>query len=69
VIDATGLTGKYNFLLSWAPERLGARATDDDSGPTLEGAIQAQLGLKLESKKGMVDVLVIDHAEKVPTEN
>jgi uncharacterized protein (TIGR03435 family) len=69
VIDATGLRGKYNFLLSWATERLGAHATDDDSGPTLEGAIQAQLGLRLESKKGMVDTLVIDQAEKIPTGN
>jgi uncharacterized protein (TIGR03435 family) len=69
VIDATGLKGKYDFLVSWVPEQRGGSATDSDSGPTLEGAIQAQLGLRLESKKGMVDVLVIDHAEKVPTGN
>jgi uncharacterized protein (TIGR03435 family) len=69
VIDATGLRGKYDFLLSWIPEHRGGSATDEDSGPTIEGAIQSQLGLRLESKKGMVDVLVIDHAEKVPTGN
>jgi len=69
VIDATGLNGRYDFLLSWAPEQRGALPSADDSGPTLEGAIQSQLGLRLESKKGMVDVLVIDHAEKVPTGN
>jgi uncharacterized protein (TIGR03435 family) len=32
-------------------------------------AVQEQLGLKLESKKGMVDILVVDHIEKIPTEN
>jgi uncharacterized protein (TIGR03435 family) len=69
VIDATGLKGKYDFMLSWIPEHRGGSAPDDDSGPTLEAAIQAQLGLRLESKKAMVDFLVIDHAEKVPTGN
>jgi uncharacterized protein (TIGR03435 family) len=42
---------------------------DTDSGPTLLAAVQQQLGLKLESKKDQVDVLVVDHAEKVPTRN
>jgi uncharacterized protein (TIGR03435 family) len=64
VIDATGLKGKYDFMLSWVPAQPGGSATDDDSGPTLEGAIQSQLGLRLESKKAMVDFLLIDHAEK-----
>jgi uncharacterized protein (TIGR03435 family) len=41
----------------------------DNAGTTIEGAIQSQLGLKLESKKAPVEVLVIDHAEKSPTEN
>ena len=41
----------------------------DNSGTTIEGALQSQLGLKLESKKAPVEVLVIDHAEKTPTEN
>jgi len=35
-----------------------------DSGPTIFGAIQAQVGLKLEQKKGAVDIMVIDHVEK-----
>ena len=39
------------------------------SGPTLQQALQDQLGLRLESKKGPVDFLVVDHAEKSPTEN
>jgi uncharacterized protein (TIGR03435 family) len=49
------------------PELAGG--PDGDSGPSLQGALQQQLGLKLESKKGMVDIVVIEHLEKVPTEN
>jgi uncharacterized protein (TIGR03435 family) len=65
VIDATGLTGKYDIALYW-----DMRGTSDpDAGPTLEAALQSQLGLKLEQKKGPVDIVVVDHAEKVPTEN
>src|SRR5438093_1564655 len=44
-------------------------APDSQSGPSLFTAVQEQLGLKLDSKKGPVDLLVIDHLEKVPTEN
>jgi uncharacterized protein (TIGR03435 family) len=46
-----------------------AASPDSDSGPSLPGALQQQLGLKLESKKGMVDIVVIDRVERVPTEN
>lgn len=41
----------------------------DQDAPTLLAAVQEQLGLKLDSKKGPLDLLVIDHADKVPTEN
>jgi uncharacterized protein (TIGR03435 family) len=47
----------------------GPLDSDSDMGIPLVGAIQPQLGLRLESKKGSVDMLVIDHAEKAPTEN
>ena len=47
----------------------GAGATPEDSGETIFAALQDQLGVKLESKKGPVDTLVIDHIERVPTEN
>jgi len=66
VVDATGLKGKYDFKLWWSPV---ADSDDSDGGPTLFGALQNQLGLKLESKKALVEVLVVDHAERFPTEN
>jgi uncharacterized protein (TIGR03435 family) len=80
VIDATGLTGKYDFALFWAyGDGAAGRAsasdstplagTSDPEGPSLFEAIQSQLGLKLEPTKGPVDIVVVDHAEKVPTEN
>jgi uncharacterized protein (TIGR03435 family) len=43
--------------------------TDPEGGPTLQGAIEKQLGLKLEPKKQTLDTVVIDRAEKVPTAN
>jgi uncharacterized protein (TIGR03435 family) len=64
VIDATGLTGKYDLAMTWVPGD-----SPDNPGPTIYAALQEQLGLKLESRKGMVDIVVIDHIEKTPTEN
>ena len=58
----TGLRGRYDFALQWAQR-------DTDDGPSLFTAVQEQLGLRLVAQKGPVDILVIDHAEKIPTEN
>jgi uncharacterized protein (TIGR03435 family) len=79
VRDATGLTGKYDYTLYWsasAGRALSAArpgpdgvATDEDTGPSLMAAIQEQLGLKLESKKEAVQVLVVDHMETKATAN
>jgi len=71
VIDATGLNGKYNFVVSWAfdENNTGGAAMLDPFRPALIGAIQSQLGLKLEQKKGQAEVLVIDHIERAPTGN
>ena len=64
VVDRTGLDGRYDIALKWEPEQPGAsprttepRATDS---PSIFTAIQEQLGLKLDSDRGMVEVLVID---------
>jgi uncharacterized protein (TIGR03435 family) len=68
VKDDTGLQGKYDIALSWLTSAPGAEP-DSDAGPDLFAAVQDQLGLRLEKKKGPVEILVIDHAEKVPTAN
>jgi uncharacterized protein (TIGR03435 family) len=67
VIDATELKGTYDFTLRWIME--GSGPSSEETGPNIFRALQEQLGLKLESKKSMVDVLVVDHVEKIPTEN
>jgi len=67
VTNATGLTGKYDFNLQWVTD--GLAPLGDDPGPPLMVAVQEQLGLKLEQKKGFVDIIVVDHIDKVPTEN
>lgn len=65
VIDRTGLTGRYDVSLSWAPEM----DTDDaQSGPSIFTAVQEQLGVKLESAKEPVETVVIDRIDR-PTEN
>jgi uncharacterized protein (TIGR03435 family) len=62
VVDRTGRAGMFDVDLTWTPD-LGSQAADPNS-PSLFTALQEQLGLKLESTKGPVDVLVIDHVEK-----
>ena len=66
VSDDTGLKGKYDFTLKWI---MGGALSPDDTGPTLFAALQQQLGLKLEPGKTMIDIFVVDHIEKTPTEN
>ncbi len=79
VLDQTGLKGNYDFELKWTPDESQGQMfkgpggpggpgdgppPPDPNGPSIFTAIQEQLGLKLETKKGPVEVLVIDHAEK-----
>ena len=65
--DATGLTERYNFQLSWTPDLVPC-ADSAENAPSLFTALQEQLGLKLESTRGPVDVVVVDRAER-PTED
>jgi bla regulator protein blaR1 len=79
VIDKTGLAGSYDIKLEWTPDPgqggalrppVGAEGTVapvDGTGPSIFTAIQEQLGLKIDSSKGPVEVIVIDRADK-PTE-
>ena len=70
VVDMTGLNGLFEVNLEWTPDKDPGAVTDAvESRPTLFTAVQEQLGLRLESRKGPVEVLVIDHAEKTPKEN
>jgi uncharacterized protein (TIGR03435 family) len=71
VVDGTGLTAKYDYQVSWAYAQNNSAGAggEDEYHPALMRALQSQLGLKLESKKGKVEVLVVDHIEKTPTAN
>jgi uncharacterized protein (TIGR03435 family) len=76
VVDKTGITGEFDLQLTFTPDRRnvptsdvpGTRPADGvaaaDLGPDIFTAMQEQLGLKLESARGPVEILVIDHAEK-----
>jgi uncharacterized protein (TIGR03435 family) len=80
VLDRTGISGVFDISLEWTPDqsvRAMEQASFDagqtaaapaDSPPPLFTALQEQLGLRLKSGKGPVDVLVVDHVER-PTEN
>jgi uncharacterized protein (TIGR03435 family) len=61
VQDQTGLKGVFDFKLEWEPDPGSPNA---GSAPSLFTALEEQLGLKLESERGAVDVLVIDHVER-----
>ena len=60
VIDRTELTGGYTWSLEWAPDE---NRDANPNLPSLMTALVEQLGLKLESARGSVEVLVIDHVE------
>ncbi len=68
VVDMTGLTGRYDFSLEWAPDEsqfggdVPASSADAPSPPLFQ-ALQEQLGLKLEARKGPVSAIVIDRAD------
>ena len=63
VLDKTGLTGSYDVKLDWSPD-----LSEDTGSASIFTALQDQLGLKLESGKGPVEMIVIDNLER-PTEN
>jgi uncharacterized protein (TIGR03435 family) len=65
----TGLTAEYDFILTFAKPGLPTSPDADDALPDIFTALEPQLGLKLESKRGSADVIVVDHIEKVPTQN
>ena len=74
MVDRTGLSGRFDFTLAWAPETTVPAPSDaptmppDRLGPTPLLALRDQLGLKLESARAPVKILVIDRVER-PSEN
>lgn len=73
VVDQTGLTGRFNMALHWAPVETVNPASpeanpSETAGPSIFTAVKEQLGLELKPTKGLVEILVVDHAE-MPTEN
>ena len=69
VVDKTGLTGDYDYSVKYAPNLTPAQTDGGADAPDLLVAVQEQLGLKLESKKGPIEMLVVDGGQKTPTEN
>lgn len=67
VVDKTLLQGAFEINLQWIPD--GAAPDDSVVGATLQDALPEQLGLKLEAQKAPVEILVIESANKIPTEN
>lgn len=61
VVDHTGLTGRYDFTLVYVP--VARAATDQSGGPSLFTALQEQMGLRMTSARGPMDVLVIDSVQ------
>ncbi len=73
VFDRTGITGKYDLILQWTPDKLEteeSRKDNDrnDSFPGLFTAVQEQLGLKLQEERHPTQVFVVDHVD-MPSEN
>lgn len=66
VVDLTEMKGVYNLTMDWTPDEAAAA---DAVAPTLLTALQQQLGLKLQPQKAPIEVLVVDHLERVPVEN
>jgi uncharacterized protein (TIGR03435 family) len=73
VVDATGVGGVYDFRLDWtpqpAPPKPGENSADIAAGVTIFENLEKQYGLKLEQRKQPMPVIIVDHAERVPTEN
>ncbi len=68
VVDKTGLMGRYDFDLEWAPDetQFGGEVpvAKDAAAPSFFTAVTEQLGLRVEATKGMVSALVVDRAER-----
>jgi uncharacterized protein (TIGR03435 family) len=69
VVDRTRIKGVYDFELRWTSDDQNASGSDADAAPSLFTALQETLGPRLQSQKVPVEMVVVDHVERVPTEN
>lgn len=67
VVDETALAGEFEVKLVWTPD--DRPVPEDQKGASVFAAVEEQLGLRLVSRKGPMEVMVVDRAEKIPTEN
>jgi uncharacterized protein (TIGR03435 family) len=71
IVDQTGLTGSYDFTLDYyqgpggSGVKEGREPAPDPNGPSLQTALREQLGLRLESRKGPVEMLMVEHIERL----
>jgi uncharacterized protein (TIGR03435 family) len=63
-VDRTGLTGRYQIHLEWAPGNDATR-----NGPSLSEALEEQLGLRMERRREPLDVVIVERAERIPADN
>ena len=68
ILDMTGIQGSFRIVLQWTPDPANGWPLDPDR-PAIDNALQEQLGLRLESRIGPVDAVVVDYAETEPTDN
>jgi len=68
-LDETGLKGMYDFTIDLSGLGFNGNPPEDTSAPSVFTTVPQNLGLRLEAAKRPVDILVVDHAEKVPTAN
>ncbi len=69
VVDATGLKARYDIRMDMAAAAAVSQQDPMDAATAMITALQEQMGLKVEGRKDWIDVLMIDHVEKTPTEN
>ena len=67
VINDTGIAGTYDIRLRYSAT--GTGSTTDSNLPSIFTAVEERLGLKLEARRVSIEMLVIDHCERVPTDN
>ena len=68
-LDQTGLPGLYDFTIDLSGLGFGGRPPEDPSAPSVFTTVQRDLNLKLEAKKEMIEMLVVESANKIPIEN